>query len=237
MSKRRAAIRSHPTTTNPKTQAAPWPADGLVSASDVNVGRPGVRWPVLIVLLLALIGVGGVLIARHQATTSNNPAPPTAAAEVPAPPFRPDPEQERLCRRFMELKNQNDPAAGELLGPAPVVPIEPVSSEEVRRLDAEIFLRRNCKVVSVRPGSQPGQFLIALQGSVDSERIPFNGPNGPDVSFRSVYNPDVVVEVREGKIHGVRAQLHEDPGDRPMSPRNAEAVRRMLGVTPDPRRH
>jgi hypothetical protein len=145
-----------------------------------------------------------------------------------APPEPPSAEL-LLGRRFKELKNAKDEAANDLLGPAPVVPKEPITPEETERLEAEFFLRDNYRVVDVRQES-PGRVVLVLEGGVSSPRIATVTPKGVEVSSRVMTNPDVIVEVVDEKIRGVRARVQSDPDEKPVSPENARKVRRMLGV-------
>jgi hypothetical protein len=121
----------------------------------------------------------------------------------------------KLVQEFARLKNAGDPAADLLLAPAPQVPEMPISQEEAGRLDAEFILRDRYQVAEVRPlkAASPtpaSRFVLVLKGSVASQRLQVQTPTGVDRVQRTMHNPDVIVEVRDGAIHGVRAKLHED---------------------------
>jgi hypothetical protein len=123
---------------------------------------------------------------------------------------------EVLCREFAALKNANDPRADELLGPAPPLPEGQVTPQEAAVLDAEFVLRRPFRVLEVRPVMSGGdasasghpRFKLVVKGGLASEMLHVEGDSRP--SQRVLHNPDILVEVREGKIHGVRAGIHED---------------------------
>jgi hypothetical protein len=115
-------------------------------------------------------------------------------------------EGERICKDFIDLKNAGDPKANDLLASTPGPPQEPVTPEEADRLDAQFFLRQNFRVLDVRPQEgkkgQPQQFVLVVKGSFASEILP--GRAGQ----RVLVNPDIVVQVQNGQIHGVSARLH-----------------------------
>lgn len=131
-------------------------------------------------------------------------------------------EELDLCRRFMALKNRNDPAANDLLGPAPVAPAEPLAPAEADALHTEFFLRGDYQVVSVGPEtadvSGPGaRFVLVLHGGLSSPRIPQTGPHGTDVINRVITDPDIIVRVEGNKIRGVSFRRHPDPNEKPLS--------------------
>jgi hypothetical protein len=112
-------------------------------------------------------------------------------------------------RHFMELKNAGDPRADDLLGPAPVIPDEPVSEAEADRLDAEVLLHGRLQIKDVR--AEDGSHLaLAAQGSYSARPLQVQTASGVERSQRVLTNPDIIVEVRDGKLYGVRLQLHHD---------------------------
>jgi hypothetical protein len=119
----------------------------------------------------------------------------------------------RLCLKFADAVNAGKKLPADLLGPAPSVPAEPVTPEEADRLDAEFILRNLYTITEVRP--QPGgpngapRFLFVLKGDVKSERLRVRTPEGRiEEGTRSMTSPEVIAEVRDGKIYGVKAQVH-----------------------------
>jgi hypothetical protein len=112
-----------------------------------------------------------------------------------------------LCRRFADLRNAHDAGAEALLGPAAAVPKGPVTPEEAERIDADTFLRRDhLRIVDVRR-EPAGRFLLVMRGGAAGEPLDIRSEGKVNHSQRVMSNPALVVEVRDGKIHGVRAQL------------------------------
>jgi hypothetical protein len=127
----------------------------------------------------------------------------------------PDPDASRraeeeglsLCRRFADLRNAHDAGADALLGPAVKAPADPISAEEAEGIDADTFLRLdNLHVVEVRR-DVAGRFLLVTKGAATGEPLRVRSGNEVNRRQRVMTNPALVVEVRDGKIHGVRAQL------------------------------
>jgi hypothetical protein len=156
-------------------------------------------------ILLAGLAVGAY-VGCHQATTQKE----SAGAELD------------LCRHFMVLKNSRDRAADDLLGPAPAVPAEAVTPEEAGRLQAEFFLRGDCRVVSVRPekpedAGPDARFVLTLKGSLSSPPITQAGSDGTHVVSRTMSDPEVVVRVADGKIRATEARMPHDDNEKPVS--------------------
>jgi hypothetical protein len=113
----------------------------------------------------------------------------------------------QLCRRFADLRNAHDAGAEALLGPAVAVPKGPVTPEEAELIDADTFLRRdNLRIVDVRR-EPAGRFLLVMRGGAAGEPLDIRSGDRVNHSQRVMSNPALVVEVRDGKIHGLRAQL------------------------------
>jgi hypothetical protein len=113
----------------------------------------------------------------------------------------------RVCLAFADKLD-----AG-LLGASPEVPEKPVSPEEAGRLDAEFILRDHYRIAEVRPHPKgpdgAHRFLFVLKGAVNSKRLQVRTAKGKiEIGQRSMSNPEVIVEVRDGKIYGVMAQTH-----------------------------
>jgi hypothetical protein len=131
-------------------------------------------------------------------------------------PLAPGPAQlsddEVLCDRFVRLRNAGHAAADALLGRVPVVPDAPVSPEEANRLQTDFFLREPVEIRTVEraPGGPP-RFVLAAKGNVAAPALSVRTSAGVERSQRTMTNPDLVVEVRDGKIYGVRSELHMGP--------------------------
>jgi hypothetical protein len=113
----------------------------------------------------------------------------------------------QLAGDFQRLKNANDPAVEQLLGSMPAVPEGPISQEEAERFQADCFLRQNLHVRSIRI-APANRFVVVTKGNVSAPTLSVRTANGVDRIQRTMSNPDLIVEVRDGKIHGVRAELH-----------------------------
>ena len=108
------------------------------------------------------------------------------------------------------------------LGTAAEFDDEPVSEEEAEARYADYYLRMKGLfvrgVVAGEPGGDgeireaPGRYTLATkaQGSTPPLRIR-NGAGEVEAPARLfIMNPTLVVEVREGKIHGVRTGVNRD---------------------------
>jgi hypothetical protein len=169
-----------------------------VSLPRAAVGRLRQRLWVLWLATAALVGGGAWL-----------------AWSAWASPDRADrPDDLLTCWRFAALHNGKEPHAEGLLGPARKMSAEPVSPDEAEHIDADTFLRHGeLRVVDVRPdGSAPGRhrFVLATRGGATGEPLRVRSGEKVERTQRVMTNPDVVVEVRSGKIHGVRAELGTD---------------------------
>jgi hypothetical protein len=126
-----------------------------------------------------------------------------------------------VLEEFAALKNRRDSRADALLAPLPEVPREPVSSTEAAQLDAQFILHNVYKVkglvklIPPTPDLWPHpRFVLQLEGGVASEKYTVRTPEGKlEYGQRVLSNPDVVVEMRDGKIYGLYARLHQDLGD------------------------
>jgi hypothetical protein len=173
-------------------------------------------WPAALVLIVSGLVFAGCE-ASHQVATQ--PAPSSPELD--------------LCRRFMELKNTGDPAANDLLGPAPVVPAAAVSPAEADQLHAEFFLRGDFQVVGVQPetadvSGPDARFALALKGGVTSPRIPQTGAKGTEVINRSLTDPDIIVRVDGNTIRAVSWRLHHDPNEKQPSAEEQRQFREAL---------
>lgn len=175
--------------------------------------------PALSISVLVGVAVGAILC--YVVGCAPVRTEPTRKARIVTP-------EEQLCLEFAERKNRGDPRANDLLGPPPVVPATAVTEADAQRLDTEIFLRRDYRIREVRPEGSDGRIVVlVVEGNLMSEPMRV-GTDG--LGTRQIVNPDLVVEVRNGKIHGVLAQLHQDPKRRPLTRQEAETLRRAFGV-------
>lgn len=115
---------------------------------------------------------------------------------------------ERVCTQFIQLKNAGDPAAVNLLGPAPAIPDGPVSRIAADRLQADIFLRQDVRIVGVGRDRATRGLVLFTSGNVSAPTLHVRTATGVETAQRTMSNPDLTVEVRDGRIYGVAASLH-----------------------------
>ena len=146
-------------------------------------------------------------IAARRLPPSGAPSSGTNPPAVAEPAPRdwsqaPETPEERLCAEFMQRKNAGAPAP-ELLGPPPAVPDGPVSPEEADRLDTEFSLRQDVHFSGVGRAAKPGELVLCAKGSVSAPELRVRTASGVETHQRVMFNPDVTVEVRDGRIYGV----------------------------------
>jgi hypothetical protein len=126
-------------------------------------------------------------------------------------------EAGRLVARFVALHNEKDPAAAGLLGPPVTTSGRWLGEGEAEAYQADFCLRSALKVVGVYPGDPDGSgrqrgvaghYTLATSGSVGTAEMRTRLASGREwVGSYVLTNPDVIVEVRGGKIYGLRTAL------------------------------
>jgi hypothetical protein len=192
---------SHVSKRQPKPAAN---AMSALPAFDLKaIQRPTWRRPLLLAPLgLALVGCA--VIAVYLGMFHSRHALPDVRSGTPE--WSADPEEVQLVERFMALKNASDPEAEQLLAPPQVVEDKPVSEAEADRIQTECFLRQNLRILSVRFNREK-RWVLATKGNVSAPTLPVRTATGVDRVQRTMSNPDLIVEVRDDKVHGVRAQM------------------------------
>jgi hypothetical protein len=177
---------------------------------------PDLRLPRKSSLLPWILG-GGFLVILLAVLFSRAGKVPLAPSVGGPPPVQAEvTDEQRLCERFAQLHNGGELAAAALLGRVPAVPDGPVSPEEANRLQADWFLREPIEISHVGPDRTPGarpaaRFVLVTKGNVSAPALQERTPTGVVRSQRTMSNPDITVEVRDGKIYGVRPELHVGP--------------------------
>jgi hypothetical protein len=146
--------------------------------------RLGILWLALAVL------VGGAAWAAHERSLAGH-------------------DDLLLCWRFAALNNAHDPGADRLLGPALRAPQQAIDPEEADHINADTFLRGELLVVDVRPDDSDRdhrRFILVTKGVATGPPLRVRSGETVDRIQQMVTNPEVVVEVRDGKIHPLRAQ-------------------------------
>jgi hypothetical protein len=185
-------------TTQPR--AEPLPLSPAVP--DIRLRSRGPMFYVCLgVIGLAVPLVLGLLLWFLNASGPQRQTVPKAAAR------RLMSEEELLCESFAEKKNTGDPAAKALLPPMPAWPEAAVGQEDADHLQADLFLREVARIETVRPMPGAQRFVLTTDGNVAAPPLSVQTATGVERSQRTMTNPEIVVEVRGGLIHAVRARL------------------------------
>lgn len=156
---------------------------------------------------------GGVWLMTLPGVGGDNPTVPD---RKPADPV------DGVLDRFRTQINASDRKALDLLGPEPVFDTRPVSEQEADARTADFYLRQpDLKIVGIRRGDPKVREKKGMAGNrytlvtrVQGSTPPLSVRNDKGVvespSRLFMINPDLVVEVKDGKIHGIRPELHVD---------------------------
>jgi hypothetical protein len=199
---------------------APQPQQPAGIAAPVQGGL--LRW--LALAGIVAVGIGAVLIFMTPEASKRvlGGAFGKAESKLWKPqPWKPLTEEERIIDRFFTLHENGDKAALEQLCPAPVFDDEPVSEKTAEARQTDFFLRSDLRFRDLWRGEPdgkggqrdvPGRFTIVTKGSASAPKLRIRTERGVDPpSQLMMSSPDLVVEVRKGKIYGLRAELHMGP--------------------------
>lgn len=139
------------------------------------------------------------------------------------PDWAPGDAPDRALDTFVQKVNERDRSALDLLGPEPVFDDTPVSEQEADARQASFYLRQpGLRVLAIRRGD-PGKkrskgdppravytLVTRVQGSTPPLTVRSKNGVVESPSRLFMIDPDLVVEVRDGKVHGVRPELHRD---------------------------
>jgi hypothetical protein len=163
--------------------------------------------------LTALIGLGFVaVIGLIVFVMLDLPeATPSSGGPAPSRSWVPVTAEDKICDDFMQMRKAGDLAALNLLPPLPLIGQNPVPPAEAEHIETDIFLQDpGLKVIDIRRTAENG-YVFVTQGNVAAPRLEVKEAGGKVRSEqRTMSNPDLYVEVRDGRIHGVRAELHHD---------------------------
>jgi len=116
-----------------------------------------------------------------------------------------------LCEQWKKLKNAGDSDTEYLIEPLTPTPNEPITEEQADNFDANFCLHHpKIRIESLRALSS-NRFLFVAKGSISTPILLVRTGNKVDSVSRVLFHPDVVVEVRNGKIHPIRPQMHTEP--------------------------
>lgn len=172
--------------------------------------RPGGR----VLIGLAIIVLAGAVVCWQRYDPALVGAHhPAAPASAPAGDWSQTPvtQEEQVCAEFIRLKNAGNPAALALLGPAPAVPDAAVTRAEADRLQTECFLRQDVHITGVGRNKQTGALVLYARGNVSAPTLRVQAAGGAESVQRTMANPDLTVEVHDGRIRGVSSDLHHGP--------------------------
>jgi hypothetical protein len=217
MSKRRHRVTNRKPTA--VTIQAPPRRPESVSVQQAGTGQ---SWwlPVMGVALLVVVG----LLFALPALLPSRPLGLSAAAPpgpVPPEPWKVRSAEDQVVDDFVKLHQAGDPRALQLLGPAPEFGDEVVKEDEAERRETDHFLRSSLEFVDIwrgEPDGQggqkpvPGRYTLVAKGGVFAPGLQVDYGNGKaSPRQRTMHNPDLIVEVRDGKVRGVRADVHTGP--------------------------
>jgi hypothetical protein len=170
---------------------------------------------------LVAVGVGALLLFLFRDVWHEN-VPPSGTPSIASTPWEMEPwqprtDEDRIIDRFVTLHKAGDKSALDLLGPAPVFDDEPVSETTAERRQTDFFLRSNLRFRDIWRGEPdgngsrravPGRYTIGTKGSVSSPKLNIRTKRGIDPRVQAhASSSDLVVEVREGKIYGLRFEI------------------------------
>ena len=192
------------------------PKRGTTSATPTPPQTPFWR-VVALPTLAALAVVAGVWFYTHSAAEAD-PKQRPAAKKAPTK-WDPTTEEDRFVDAFRKARNEDGKSTLNL-APDPVFDDKPVSEVERDAKQSHYILHRVRQVIAIRAG-EPGKgtdWLDTPHRYTLTTRVSGTTPKvavkvGDRVGFPtelSIMHPDIVVEVREGKIHAMRAELHRE---------------------------
>jgi hypothetical protein len=222
---KKQAIQKKPSPRAGETDTRITSAEGALAGPPVEAASPegsaAGRW--LVLLGLVLLGAGIVIGAYFwQASALPGAAPPAKAKrKKPSEVWKAHTAEEQIVDRFVRLREANDKAALDLLGPPPVFDGQPLSEEESEVRATDHFLRSDLRITGIRRGepdvmgvqqATPNRFTLITQGNVSSPPMRVRTEKGVEPPGQILMNnPDLVIEVRAGRIHGLRSELHREP--------------------------
>jgi hypothetical protein len=121
----------------------------------------------------------------------------------------PQTDDERLCADFIALKNAHKSEANRFLAELEPAPDGAVARAVADRLQTDYFLRQDFEVVGARRGRTKDSLVLITRGKATAPAVQIRDGDRIETEQRTMFNLDLTVEVRQGKIYGVRADLPE----------------------------
>ncbi len=146
---------------------------------------------------------------------------PAPAVRWKPEPWEPATKEDRLVDRFVRLHKDKLADAVKLLSPLPASD-RPLDDAQFDALATDYFLRSpQLKIVDVwkgdlgadgTPRPAKGRYILVTKGNVSSPPLRLrNAAGGDSPSQLNMTSPDLVIEVKEGAIRGLRAESHKAP--------------------------
>jgi hypothetical protein len=121
------------------------------------------------------------------------------------------PANDSLVQQFARLKNAGDNTANDLIAPGPDLSQTVIEEEDKPAFDAAFVLHEPSQIVEIIPDDPTAlfpRFAFVLKGGFATPKVTIRNKNGLQAgSQRILSNPEVLVEVREGRIHPLKVGL------------------------------
>ena len=182
------------------------------SASDFALPTPTPFWRMVFLPTLAAAAlVASVWFYTRPVESSPRPKPNPGRMA-----WNPTTEEDHLVEAFTTARNK-DMKATTNLAPDPTFDDKPVSEAEGDAKQSHHLLHRAKKIIAIHAG-EPGEdknwlntphrytLTTRLEGSTPKVAVQV-GNRVATPSSLFIINPDIIVEVRDGKIHALRAEL------------------------------
>jgi predicted Zn finger-like uncharacterized protein len=116
-----------------------------------------------------------------------------------------------VCHEFARLKNAGDSKANDLLAPVPDLTQTVIDEQDKPAFDAAVVLREPGTIIDVLPEDPTApfpRFALLLKGGFDIPKVSIRDKFGVhEGSQRGLFNPEVLVEVRDGRIYPLKVGL------------------------------
>ena len=128
-------------------------------------------------------------------------------------------EEDRLVDAFRKARNEDGKSTLNL-APEPTIDRNPVSEDEWEAMQSHYILHRVKRVIAIRAGEPgkgtkwlktPHRYTLTTKVGIATPKVAVKvGDRVEAPSSLLITNPDIVVEVRDGKIHALRAEIHRE---------------------------
>lgn len=127
-------------------------------------------------------------------------------------------DEDRLVEAFQKARNKDGKSTLNL-APDPVFDDKPVSEAEAEALQSHYILHRVKRVVAIRAGEPgkgtkwlptPHRYTLTTKVGVATPKVAVQVGDRIEAPNLIITNPDIIVEVRNGKIHALRAEIHRE---------------------------